>query len=111
MGLQTRKSLQSKNCCIESSHPGNWLQVHLTGIKSSRTPIGATIRVQTESGLQIRQLSGGGSYGSTHDPRLHFGLGEAETVQKLEVAWPSGRIQQLTEIPVSQLIHLIEPES
>jgi hypothetical protein len=97
--------------CNESSHPGNWLQVHLTGIKSSRTPIGATIRVQTESGLQIRQLTGGGSYGSTHDPRLHFGLGAAETVQKLEVAWPSGRIQQLTEIPVSQLIHLIEPES
>lgn len=71
-----------------------WLVIELVGTASSRTPIGAVVELKTNKGIQIRQLTGGGSYASTSSLRLHFGLG-AESLKQAKVAWPSGLEQSI----------------
>ena len=71
-----------------------WLVIELIGTTSSRTPIGATVELKTDKGIQIRQLTGGGSYASTNSTRIHFGLGE-ESLKQAVVHWPSGFKQSI----------------
>jgi hypothetical protein len=61
--------------------------------KSPRDPIGATVWITTKQGRQMREVRSGGSYLSSNDLRLHFGLGEAASIDRLEVRWPSGQKQ------------------
>jgi hypothetical protein len=73
----------------------NWLQVDLTGVLTSRSPIGARAEVDTDAGRVVhRHLTAGKGFGNTDSPTLHFGLGTDDTVDRLRVRWPSG-IDQL----------------
>ena len=54
------------------------------------------------------QKQGGMGYMSASDPRVHFGLGERKTIESLEVTWPSGTVDKLTNVPVDQTITLRE---
>jgi len=53
-------------------------------------------------------VASGGSYASTHDPRLHFGLGDATTVDSVEVRWPSGAKEKFSIPKVDQIVTLVE---
>jgi hypothetical protein len=72
------------------SRAGSWLIVAGEDGNGGVLPIGTTVRVTTGGRTQSRDVASGDSYMSTHDPRAHFGLGDAETVDRVEVRWPDG---------------------
>jgi hypothetical protein len=88
---------------------GNWISIKAEGSKSNRFGLGATVRLQTTGGLQIREVNNVASYQSANDIRLHVGLGSAKIVQQIEVLWPSGTKQMLKDVAVNQILVIKEP--
>jgi hypothetical protein len=78
---------------------GHFVTVALEGTASNRDGVGAGVVVVAGSRRQVGQRLGGGSYQSAGDPRLHFGLGAARRVERLEVHWPSGRVDHHRDLP------------
>jgi hypothetical protein len=91
------------------STDNHWLTIQLVGTRSNRDGIGARVRVKTRGGTQELERTGGGSYLSSSDPRLHFGLGNAASVDELEVLWPSGARHMLKQVKADQILKMIEP--
>jgi hypothetical protein len=87
----------------------HWLALRLIGRTSNRDGIGARIRCVADGKTQVRERVSGGSYASSHDPRVHFGLGTAASVTELEVRWPSGKVQTFTAVRVGQILTVEEP--
>ena len=87
----------------------HWLELKLMGgTKSQRDAVGATVYL-TASGMRQREdVLSGGSYGSTGDPRPHFGLGQATKVDDIEVHWPSGSIEHFTVPGVDRIVAITE---
>jgi hypothetical protein len=83
----------------------HWLVISLRGTRSNRDGFGARVRVNG----QTRFATSAGSYLSSSDKRLHFGLGVAETA-KIEIAWPSGARQILNDVHADQFLEVREPE-
>ena len=88
----------------------NWLQIRPRGRRSNRDGVGVVIRVTAGDRTQVGEAVGGSSYLSTHDRRLHFGLGRNHTVDRIEIQWPSGAREVLTETEANQLLTMEEPE-
>lgn len=87
----------------------HWLQLRLIGRASSRDANGAIVTLTPSSGPpQIRQIKGGGSYASTSDRRLSFGLGSHAEPVAVSIRWPSGIEQKLTEVAVNQELLVLE---
>ncbi|MBI3909640.1 MAG: CRTAC1 family protein [Armatimonadetes bacterium] len=87
----------------------NWLQVRLIGKKKSNpNAFGAEVRVTAGGVMQRDWLRSGGSYLVQNMPRLHFGLGDAPRVEHLEVRWPAGKVERFSNLPVNQLITVVE---
>jgi len=80
----------------------------LIGTKSNRAAIGARLTVRTPGMTQIDEVRGGGSYLSTNDTRLHFGLGSEAMISKVEVQWPSGLKQEFSDIPGDAIYEIME---
>ena len=93
----------------ESENRNHWLSLRLVGTRSHRDAIGAIVRIQSSNVEQTRQIKGGTSYASSNDPRLFFGLGDADAVEKLEIRWPSGIVQTLHNLVVDRVLHVPEP--
>jgi hypothetical protein len=92
----------------EAPAAGRWLGVGLTGVRSNRDAIGATVTVTADGRTysRVQQICGG--YISGHDPRVHFGLGRASRVEKLSVRWPDGTVDTVRDPPVDTYIHVTE---
>jgi enediyne biosynthesis protein E4 len=92
----------------DSTLKRNWIRVKCVGTKSNRSGIGARVTCRAP-GLQpqTQEVRSGGSYLSQNDLRLHFGLNDAATAD-LEVRWPSGAVQTLTQIKVNEEIRIVE---
>jgi hypothetical protein len=88
---------------------GNWISIKAEGTKSNRFGLGATVRIQTATGVQVREISNVASYQSANDIRLHVGLGPAKTIQQIDVSWPSGARQTLKDVAVNQVLVVREP--
>ncbi|MBV9181747.1 MAG: CRTAC1 family protein, partial [Acidobacteria bacterium] len=94
----------------DSTSGNNWIKVKTVGTKSNRSGIGArVVCVTTGPGdlqphRQMDEVRSGGSYFSQSDLRVHFGVGKAEKVDRLEVRWPSGLIDTLKNVAVNQLV-------
>jgi hypothetical protein len=74
----------------------HWVELKLVGgPKSPRDAVGATVYLKAGSFKQRQDVISGGSFASTSDPRLHFGLGGAATVESVEVHWPSGLVESI----------------
>ncbi len=95
----------------ESSGRNHWLVVKLVGTSSNRSGIGAEVISTTGKTRQVRQILSGGSYLSQSDLRAHFGLGQAEKVDVLEIRWPSGITQRLTDVLADQILTVKEAAS
>jgi hypothetical protein len=93
----------------ESPNDNHWIALRLIGTRSSRDPIGAFVRIHAISGTFLRQIKGGTSYASTGDLRIFAGLGEAAEIQRVEIHWPSGTVQTLTDLVVDRCLTIIEP--
>jgi hypothetical protein len=94
----------------DGGHRGNALVVRLAGKASNRDGVGARVRLVAGSRAQIREVKAGSSYLSQSDLRLHFGLGRAATVDRVEVRWPSGRTEVLQKIAANGIITVAEGE-
>jgi hypothetical protein len=92
-----------------SPDKNHWLELQLVGgAKSPRDAVGATVYV-TASGMKQREdVLSGGSYASTSDQRLHFGLGQATKVDDIEVHWPSGKVEHFTVPEVDRIVAFTE---
>ncbi len=91
-----------------TANAGHWLLVRLVGVRSSRQGIGARLRLKAGGRIHVREVKSAGSYASSNDPRAHFGLGRADTIEWLEVRWPSGQKQTFTEVPLNRVITIHE---
>jgi hypothetical protein len=90
--------------------PGNdWVGLSLEGSASNRSAIGAAVRVFWNGKQQLQEITGGGGFCAETDRRLHFGLGPNAKIDRVEIRWPSGKVQTLTDVAVNQLHRIQEP--
>jgi len=86
-----------RNYCAE---PGHFLTIALEGTKSNRDGVGAKVTVTAGGRAHVAARFGGGSYLSAGDARLHFGLGPDRAIDRVEVTWPSGRVEKYEGLEV-----------
>jgi len=87
----------------------HWLELKLVGgPKSPRDAVGSTVYVTANGMKQRGDVLSGGSYLSSNDPRPHFGLGQATTVDAIEVHWPSGKMENFTVPGVDRIVTITE---
>ena len=91
----------------QAKNKNHWLGVHLIGVHCNRDGIGARVSV-TASRVLVDEVRSGSSYSSNNDMRLHFGLGSATSVAKIEVRWPGGRDEVFPGVAADQMISLKE---
>lgn len=87
---------------------GNWLLLKLEGTKSNRDAIGARVTVRVAGHQQTQEVRSGGGYISQSDLRLHFGLGDAQKVESVDIRWPSGLVQRLEKLDGNRTIRIRE---
>jgi hypothetical protein len=92
----------------ETPGANHWITLDLEGVKSNRDAIGANVKVVTESGAQFATVTTGGSYQSSSDRRVHFGLGPDKVVQRIEIHWPSGISQVLAGMHADRTVKIRE---
>ena len=91
----------------DGGHRHHWLQIFLTG-RTHPDALGARVVVTAGDVRQTQERQSGSSYLSSHDPRLHFGLGTA-TRARVEITWPSGQVQTLENVAADQVLRVEEP--
>jgi hypothetical protein len=95
----------------ETPTQNRWLILKLVGHKSNRDAIGAEVKLVTSKGSQFATVTTAGSYLSSSDKRVHFGLGPDASAQSIEISWPSGITQALKNISADQILQIDEPIS
>ena len=93
----------------ETETANHWITLRLVGVKSNRDAIGAEVRVLPQQAEQYATVTTTASYQSSSDKRLHFGLGSADTVREIDIRWPSGIRQVLTNQKVDAILTVTEP--
>src|ERR1700730_10559474 len=88
----------------------HWLGVNLVGTKSNIDAIGARITYQAGDLKQQRMKVGGGSFLSSHDPRIVLGIGRRTKFDWFQIQWPqpSGKVERITDLPVDRYITIVE---
>src|SRR5262249_43800936 len=93
----------------DGGNQNNWIKIKLIGTHCNRSAIGARVRVMTGNHIQMNEVHSGGSVMSQSDLRLHFGIGTAETIDVLEIRWPTTqRIDRFTQLKSNQIIAIRE---
>ncbi len=92
----------------DGGNRNHWLRIHLVGTESNRDGVGARVKVVAGDLIQHDERKGGTSYQSAQDPRLHFGLGREDTVDSVEVTWPSGLREIFRELESDATITIEE---
>jgi hypothetical protein len=96
---------------INETHNANHrVLFRLVGTKSNRMGIGARVTVFTRAMEQVDEVRGGGGYNSSNDTRLHFGLGQAATMDRIEVRWPSGLKQEFQNVSADTIYEINEEQ-
>jgi hypothetical protein len=95
----------------EGGNRNHWVQLRLVGRSSNRDGIGADVVLVTGSGA-IRQatVTTAGGYLSAGDRRVHLGLGSEQEIRSIEIRWPSGILQRLTDVEIDQILTVEEPD-
>jgi hypothetical protein len=93
---------------VESDPANHWLTIKLVGTRSNRSAIGARVRCTAGGITQTQEVRGGGSYLSQNDLRVHFGLGPAARVDRLEVRWPNGLTEEWSALAADRILTLKE---
>jgi enediyne biosynthesis protein E4 len=94
----------------------NWLKLKLVGTASNRAAIGAKVRVlatlRGKKLWQLREISGGGvGHGCQNELRAHFGLGDAPQADTVRIEWPSGIVQELSNVGAKQILTITEQQT
>jgi hypothetical protein len=86
----------------------HWLILKLVGTRDNRDGLGAKIKISTARSTQYNHATTAVGYNSSSDKRVHFGLGDAVLVDKIEVTWPSGLRQTLADIKADQILTITQ---
>ncbi len=86
----------------------NFIQITLKGVAGNRHGIGTKVRIRTSQGQQYQHVQPSRGFQSSTEPLLHFGLGDAEQIDELEVQWPDGNHSLQTDIAVNQRIEIAQ---
>lgn len=92
----------------DGGNRNHWIAVRARGRESNRFGVGSKVRVTSAGRTQLREINPSGSYLSTSDVRLYFGLGAEKSAARLEIEWPSGKKQVLENLPADQTVLLDE---
>jgi hypothetical protein len=90
---------------------GRSVVIALHGTRSNRFGVGSTVRIETDSGAQVRTLVLARGVLSSSEPILHFGLGENAKIRRLIVSWPSGHIQSFSDLAADRRYTITEPSA
>ncbi len=101
----TKPSFVYKNKSRKSGE-GNYLQINLEGSAQNRNGIGSLVMLTANGQQQMTNANPIRGFLSTSESDLHFGLGKATTVDKLQIQWPDGKVQALQQVPANQRITL-----
>ena len=93
----------------ETPASNHWLLLKLVGHTSNRDAIGAEVTLVTAAGAQHATVSTASSYLSASDKRVHFGLGQEASAQRIEIRWPSGIRQTIKDVRADQILEIDEP--
>ncbi|HYY56936.1 MAG TPA: CRTAC1 family protein, partial [Pyrinomonadaceae bacterium] len=88
----------------------NWLGLQLVATRSNAAAIGAIISWKAGGVKRSRLKTSGGSYLASHDPREVLGIGPVSKIDSVEIRWPSGKVDRLTNLPVNTYIKVVEGE-
>lgn len=91
-----------------TSNGNHWIILKLRGVKSNRDGLGTKVKITTALGTQYNHATTAVGYDSSSDKRVHFGLGTASMIDKIELTWPSGIRQVLTNIKADQILEVTE---
>ncbi|MGH9905855.1 MAG: CRTAC1 family protein, partial [Pyrinomonadaceae bacterium] len=94
----------------EGGNRNNWLGLQLIPTRSNPGAVGAMITWQAAGVKRSRLKTSGGSYLASHDPREVLGLGRAVKIDSVEIRWPSGRVDRLSNLPINTYIKVKEGE-
>lgn len=96
---------------INSANVGNhWLTLHLVGRYSNRDAIGAKVKLITAAGRVLYDhVAVSVGFMSSSDKRVHFGLGQEKRIHSIEIHWPGGAVQRLTDVAADQFLTIEEP--
>jgi hypothetical protein len=88
----------------------HWIEFDLEGTQSNRSAIGAEVRAFWDGQQQVQQVSGGSGFCSQNERRVHFGLGKARAIDRVEIRWPSGNRQTLVSPHIDEIHEVKEPD-
>jgi enediyne biosynthesis protein E4 len=92
---------------VESGN--QWIEFQLEGRASNRSAIGAEVRLFWNGREQVQEVSGGSGFCAQNQRRLHFGLGKAGAVDRVQIRWPSGRVQTISAPGLDRIHKIQEP--
>jgi len=92
----------------DGGNRNNWVGLQLVSTKSNSAAVGAIITWEAGGAKRARLKTGGGSYLSSHDPREILGLGKASKVDSVQIKWPSGQVDKLTDLPMNKYVKVVE---
>jgi enediyne biosynthesis protein E4 len=98
---------------LHNETPGqnHWITLKLEGVQSNRDGIGAQVKISTSTGDQYATVTTASSYQSSSDKRVHFGLGSTASISRVEIRWPSGIRQILSNVKADQILTVKESGS
>ena len=103
----------SINICRNDINADNVISFRLGGVQSNTFCIGAEIRltVDSESNQQVRRLVTSRGFMASEAPIAHFGIGDADSVNRVEISWPNGEVQTLRRLKPNLVYRIQEPET
>ncbi len=103
VGIEQRNQL-----LLNTGGDNNWVRVRLVGTKSNRSAYGARVKLVSGDLKQYREHTSAHGYNSANDPRLLFGLGSKNSIDYIEVTWPSGIVQRIDDVDPGQTLTITE---
>ena len=94
----------------ETKNSNHRVLFRLVGKKSNRAALGARVTVTAGTLVQMDEVRGGGSYLSSNDQRLHFGLGAEPVMKQVAIEWPSGLVERLANVAADKIYTVTEGE-
>ena len=91
-----------------TANSNHWILLNLVGTKDNRDGLGTKVKITTSEGVQYNVATTAVGYNSSSDKRVHFGLGKAAAIEKIELTWPTGLKQTLTNVKVDQVLTIVE---
>ena len=92
----------------ESTNTHHWLQLELLGKSATRDGTGSKVHVQAGGNTFVSEVYAGRGYQSSFGQRLHFGLGDASTIEKITIRWSDGQLQVVEKVKADQMLKIVQ---